>query len=141
VRKIESASPQINSNFVELIGVDELPVGECVGLMVEGHFLGVHNVNGRFYVVDNVCPHSGGILHAGGLENDVVICPIHQWQFDVRSGQCVWPKKCQIATYPVEIVGDQVYVDITSPSVSAKTNQFRVYHVKKPIRCQVTNAQ
>ena len=129
------------SNFIEVIGTNEVPEGQCLGLMVKGHFLGIHNVDGQFYVVDNTCPHGGGVLHAGGLENDVVVCPIHQWKFDVKTGQCIWPKKCQIATYPVKVFEDQIYVDITSPSIPTKTNQVHVYHVKRPNRVQIAKAQ
>jgi nitrite reductase/ring-hydroxylating ferredoxin subunit len=47
----------------------------------------VFNVDGKFYVLKNECPHAGGPLGEGFLDGPVVTCPWHGWQFDVTSGQ------------------------------------------------------
>ena len=118
------------SRFVKAAKTDEVSPGNCISAKLEGNFIGIHNVNGKYYAVNNICPHVGGILHAGQLENDVIVCPIHQWRFDVKTGKCIWPGKCGIATYPVKVDRGDILVDINSPSQPIQHNPIRVYHTK-----------
>ncbi|KAI8805554.1 hypothetical protein BJ742DRAFT_775041 [Cladochytrium replicatum] len=50
-----------------------------------------HSENGPLFAFDNVCPHSGGPLHLGDIEDSgdgdlCIVCPWHSWSFDLRSG-------------------------------------------------------
>lgn len=67
----------------------------------------VFNVDGTYYAAQDVCPHKGAPLSAGDLEGDVVICPLHAWEFNVRTGECVsmpeWPS---LAPCSVQVDGD-----------------------------------
>jgi nitrite reductase/ring-hydroxylating ferredoxin subunit len=49
----------------------------------------VFNVGGEFYAIDNSCPHRGGPLGEGELEDCIVTCPWHEFRFDVRTGKCI----------------------------------------------------
>ena len=51
--------------FVKAAKTDEVNPGNCISAKLEGNFIGIHNVNGKYYAVNNICPHVGGILHAG----------------------------------------------------------------------------
>lgn len=124
------------SRFVKAAKTDEVNPGSCIGAKLEGNFIGIHNVNGKYYAVNNICPHIGGILHAGQSENGVIVCPIHQWKFDVKTGKCIWPGKCGIATYPVKVDGEHIFVDINSPSQPIQHNSIRVYHTKTKRRAK-----
>ena len=43
--------------------------------------------------IDNRCPHQGGPLAKGRLEDGVIWCPWHLWQFDAKTGRSVWPEE------------------------------------------------
>ena len=103
------------SRLVKAAKTDELSPGSCIGVKVEGVSVGIYNVNGEYFAINNICPHLGGVLHYGFLENQVITCPLHLWQFAVRTGKCVWPGRERIATYPVEVEGDDILVDVNSP--------------------------
>jgi nitrite reductase/ring-hydroxylating ferredoxin subunit len=48
------------------------------------------NVEGEIYASDDVCPHRGAPLSVGDFYSDgIVMCPLHAWEFDVRTGYCV----------------------------------------------------
>ena len=117
--------------FVKAAKIDEIKAGSYTGVKLEGVLIGIHNIEGKYYAINNICPHVGGILHADGLEDGVVVCPIHQWKFDVTTGKCIWPGKCNLATYPVKVEGEAIFVDVNSPScASAERNSIRIYHAK-----------
>lgn len=118
------------ARFIMAAKTNDISPGGCIDAKLEGHCIGIHNVDGQYYAVDNICPHVGGILHSGQLMDGVIVCPIHQWKFDVKTGECIWPGKCEIATYPVKVDGDHIFVDINSPSRPIQHNPTRVYHSK-----------
>ena len=70
-----------------LILADNIPIGGSAEVVADGNIYAVFNVDGKFHVLDGICPHAGGPLGKGMLQGCVVTCPWHGWQFDVSSGQ------------------------------------------------------
>jgi 3-phenylpropionate/trans-cinnamate dioxygenase ferredoxin subunit len=70
------------------------------------------NVAGTIYAIEDVCTHDGGALDQGELEGACVVCPRHGATFDVRSGAATMPAVMPVATFPVEVRGDDVYVEL-----------------------------
>lgn len=75
------------SEFVRVCSASQLPlVGQVAEFTVEGRTLCVANADGVIAVLDGVCPHEGGPLGEGLLEDGRVVCPWHAYAFDVRTG-------------------------------------------------------
>jgi nitrite reductase/ring-hydroxylating ferredoxin subunit len=98
------------SEFVTVAKVSEIPPGTGRTVDVQGVWIALFNVNGSFYAVDNTCPHSGGPLGEGHLDGDIVECPWHGWQFNVRTGERPEVPHFTVACCPVRIEGDVVQV-------------------------------
>ncbi|MDE0041667.1 MAG: Rieske (2Fe-2S) protein [Candidatus Poribacteria bacterium] len=113
-----------SSRYVKAAEADSVPLGDSVAVKLEGYFIGIHNVDGEYYAIDNVCPHVGGVLHAGKQEGGVIVCPIHEWKFDVKTGKCIWPGECELATFPLKVRGGDILVDLDSPSIPPQQNRF-----------------
>jgi nitrite reductase (NADH) small subunit len=62
--------------------------------------------------MDNICPHGGGPLGQGIVENGKVICPWHAWAFDTVTGVAEHSPHEQVSVYEVRIAGDDVLVRI-----------------------------
>jgi nitrite reductase/ring-hydroxylating ferredoxin subunit len=45
-------------------------------------------VDGKFYAINNFCPHEAVSLSEGTLKGAIVICPLHGAKFDVTTGKC-----------------------------------------------------
>ena len=71
------------------------------------------NVAGEFYALDGVCPHQGGPLGKGQLNQCLLSCPWHGWQFDVRSGQNQVNVTINQPTFDVKVEQDCVYVNLS----------------------------
>jgi nitrite reductase (NADH) small subunit len=65
---------------------------------------------GRLYAVENRCPHRGGKLSEGMMAGDQVVCPMHAFRFDARTGECDQEGTCPVATFPVEERDGAVFV-------------------------------
>jgi nitrite reductase (NADH) small subunit len=94
------------------LGIGELREGE--GRVVEAgdRMVAVFQVAGRYYAIDNTCPHRGGPLGEGDLEGPVVTCPWHAWRWDVTTGANVNNPALKVACYPVTVEGGEVVVDL-----------------------------
>jgi nitrite reductase (NADH) small subunit len=66
----------------------------------------------RVFVIDNTCPHEGGSLESGDVENDVVSCPYHHWEFNLRTGECVNAMPARVKSYPAEIREGAVWAEV-----------------------------
>lgn len=60
--------------------------GQVLPFTVAGRLLAVGRTASGYFAVDGVCPHAGGNLGEGEVEGECVICPIHGFAYDVRSG-------------------------------------------------------
>lgn len=92
--------------------IEELPVGR--GATVElpnGEELALFNVGGRFFAVENVCPHRGAPIAEGFLCGQIVECPLHGWQFDVQTGKCLTTND-DIQCYEVAIDDGEIIIVI-----------------------------
>ncbi|MBZ5521621.1 MAG: Rieske (2Fe-2S) protein [Acidobacteriia bacterium] len=69
-------------------------------------------VGGRFSALENQCPHRGGPLGQGVIEKGKVVCPWHGWEFDAATGQVGHNPAARIATYPLTVEGEDVFVEI-----------------------------
>ena len=74
------------SSYRVVARADQIPEGR--GLMVEldGIELGLFRVGGRFFALENRCPHAGAPLSEGSLAGCIVTCAAHGWEFDLRTG-------------------------------------------------------
>ncbi len=107
---------------------DEIAVGERKLVEVDGKSIGVFNVNGDYVAVLNVCPHELAPVCLGritgttfaskpgepfkwGREGEILACPWHGWEFDLKTGAALADKR-HLRMYPVTIEEGSVYVEV-----------------------------
>lgn len=100
------------ANWTRLTRVSDCPPGVSAEVVAGEKVLALFNVGGTFYALDGVCPHQGGPLGQGMVEDCVVTCPWHGWQFDVRSGQHQFNSQVVQPRYEVRVEGEWVVVDL-----------------------------
>lgn len=76
---------------MELCRIEDVPLGTGLKVEKEGLILAVFNVDGEFYVTDDLCTHGPGSLSEGFLDGDVIECNFHQGAFNVRTGAVALP--------------------------------------------------
>ncbi len=72
----------------------------------------VYANGGELRAFQNICPHQHFELIEGKLDDNVLTCRAHLWQFDVHTGKGINPADCALAIYPIKIEGDDVFVDV-----------------------------
>lgn len=82
-------------------------LGAAVGDIVVIHWEGV------FTAYRNECLHQEMPIHAGTLTpNGLLICPWHNWCYDVQTGACTTVPGATLASYPVRVDSERVWVGI-----------------------------
>ena len=105
-----TATPELH--WFRVAGLDELPEGR-VKTVVAGHVsLALTHYEGRYAALDNACPHQGGPLGEGSIEGGYLRCPWHGWDFCPHSGKPPGGYDDGVATHPVEVREDGIYVGL-----------------------------
>ncbi|MEM7133543.1 MAG: Rieske 2Fe-2S domain-containing protein [Chloroflexota bacterium] len=122
----ESPNQELSSTNRRLVvaQVADLPPGERKIITVRGREVGVFNVGGEFYALRNICPHRGAPLCHGRIrplmvssgvyhvererESEILKCPWHQWEFDIKTGRALCDERMRVKTYKVVQEGDEV---------------------------------
>ena len=97
-------------DFMRVAGTSDIAPGNGIVAEVNGKTIAVFNVEGAFFAIDNTCVHRGGPLGEGEVEGNVVTCPWHAWQYDIKTGQCVNNPSAAVKTYQVKVEGSDVKV-------------------------------
>ncbi|WP_010686996.1 non-heme iron oxygenase ferredoxin subunit [Methylobacterium mesophilicum] len=101
----------VDGNWTRIAGTGDVGEGEAVPVEVAGLSLALFRVDGAWYCTDNVCTHAYALLTDGWLEGCLIECPLHNGQFDVRTGEGQGaPIIEDLRTYPVRVEGDAVLV-------------------------------
>jgi len=80
--------------------------------VIAGHKdLCLSNWKGKLTALDNKCPHQGGPLGEGSIENGKIRCPWHGWDFCPHGGSS-GDFDDGLETFPIKIENDTVYVGL-----------------------------
>lgn len=65
---------------------EDVPERGGLAVRVGGVDIGLFRVDGRYFAIENACPHAGVPLSTGDVEDCIVTCPAHGFQYDLRTG-------------------------------------------------------
>lgn len=99
--------------FVRLCSTAALPAeGEAREFAAAGKVLCVACVDGQLSAMDNECPHRGGPLSEGTIEEGKIVCPWHAWAFDRKTGQAAHNPLARVEVYELKLEGGEVYAKL-----------------------------
>ena len=101
--------------WTSLCALDELTEGNGKYVEVDGYKLAIFLHDGRPHVMDNYCPHAGGSMAGGYVEDGCAVCPWHNWPFRLETGELKGSPAVTIDIYPMRLVEREG----TSPMVQA----------------------
>ena len=101
-----------SDDFIPVVRVEDVQPGKGKVIKVQGKSVALFNVEGRFYAINNICPHEGGPLAKGRIKGHVVSCPWHDLKFDVRNGFGTDGGGYCVVSYQVCVKENQVCVSL-----------------------------
>ena len=111
-----------------LIGnASEFADGQKKIVAVGGKSIGIYGIDGQLYAIRNLCPHQGAELCRGltsawvvssgpgdfrfEREGEIVRCPWHQWEFDIKTGCLIIDPSTRTKTYDITVERYDVTVE------------------------------
>lgn len=111
--------------FRKIGRVEEIPPGETKYVCLDQVPVIVANWKGQFFALSGTCPHKHYPLEGARLWDQLLDCPWHHFQYDVRTGENYFPKNVYpedyprlrsqlqpLKTYPVEIKEGEIWVKV-----------------------------
>jgi nitrite reductase/ring-hydroxylating ferredoxin subunit len=90
-------------------------IGGRSWLRVDAYCIALFHVDGRYFALDDSCPHQGASLAAGKIVDGKVQCPAHGLQFDLATGCMQHAPSVRVATYPIHIEEGRVFLTLPNP--------------------------
>ncbi|WP_299674658.1 thiamine pyrophosphate-binding protein [uncultured Tenacibaculum sp.] len=91
---------------------NELPEGRVKTVTANHKGICLTHYKGKFSALDNRCPHQGGPLGEGSIENGMLRCPWHGWDFDPCTGNSPGGHDDGIETFPIKEEDNAIFVGL-----------------------------
>lgn len=99
-------------SWIDIGALDDIPAqGARVIKTAMGCVAIFRTAGDEVFALDDRCPHKGGPLSEGIVHGAQVTCPLHNWVFDLSTGQAQGADTGQVATYPVRVQGGRILLD------------------------------
>lgn len=73
----------------------------------------------QIFAMENRCPHKDGPLVEGIVHGASVTCPLHNWVFDLATGQALGADEGQVKTFPIAVVDGRIFMAYQMASMAA----------------------
>lgn len=92
--------------------IHELIEGEGKTVIVNGKLVALFRDQGRFFAIDDCCPHMGASLSGGFVQNGTVTCPWHAWRFRLTDGAWADCPRVAIGCHAVRVTGEEIQIQL-----------------------------
>jgi len=97
--------------YSRVASIGEIPTGAGRLVEVGGEEVALFNFNGEYYAISDLCPHRGASLAEGFLDGGKIFCPLHCFDFSLKTGECGTVPSLRVRTYEVKIAGEDIFVE------------------------------
>lgn len=107
------------SEFTTVAQTGAIPEGQGITVVVDGRLVAVFYDQGKYWAIDDLCPHMGASLGAGEVHDGAVACPWHAWRFGLCDGTWRDNPKLKVDHFETRVVGTDVQVRVPPKMPSA----------------------
>jgi len=97
---------------IDLCSAADIAPGNALKVESGDLVLAVFNVDGEYFVMNDLCTHGPGSLSEGYIDGEVVECNFHNGQFNIKTGEVVAPP-CMVPmkTYKTVVENGRVIIE------------------------------
>jgi nitrite reductase (NADH) small subunit len=86
--------------------------GDTSIVLVGEYEVCIANIDGEMICFDNLCPHAHASLGQGKIKDGNIICPLHQFKFNVKDGTCNIDR-FSLKHHSIEKINDEYVITIS----------------------------
>jgi 3-phenylpropionate/trans-cinnamate dioxygenase ferredoxin subunit len=112
------AAPSRAPGWTPVLDDNALPEGQMAPVYPQGVNVLLARVGGAVYAVSGKCAHMACPLFMGRLESYTIVCPCHDWRFDVRTGKFLNAPEIGLAVYVTKLEAGKILVSLTGKEMA-----------------------
>jgi len=99
------------NDWIEIGRLEQVPLrgARCVNTPA-GKIAVFRTAENQVYAIENRCPHKGGPLSDGIVHGGSVTCPLHNWVFDLATGEAQGADEGQVRSFAVNVVDGRIFM-------------------------------
>ncbi len=107
----DMTNPTTDENFERVCTLEEVPEHMPRRVQYKGRGVLICRDGDELFAVDEVCPHENESMKRGVIFDGEIICPHHQYRFDLKTGRC--NQRCAaLQTYRLEVIDEEIWLGI-----------------------------
>ena len=100
------------THYIDIGAVEDIPIRAARLVKTHAGCIAVfRTASNKVYALDDKCPHKGGPLSNGIQHDERVTCPLHNWVFDLNTGQATGADEGAVKTYDIKISDGRILLD------------------------------
>ena len=101
-----------DSEFTAVLDEKELSEGTMKLVRMRGTPILLIKQKGQIFAIDNRCPHQNCGFSGGSLDEMWIICPCHDWRFDLETGLCEQGPGFELVMYDWKVEAGKIWVRV-----------------------------
>ncbi len=99
-------------SWIDIGAIEDIPLRGSRKVKTKDGCIAVFRTDvATVFATSNVCPHKQGPLNEGIVHGNKVTCPLHNWVFDLETGEAQGADEGRIETYSARVEDGRVLID------------------------------
>jgi nitrite reductase/ring-hydroxylating ferredoxin subunit len=104
----------MSDNYIKVCASKDIKLGDAKNVTVDGIEITIFHTEKGYIAHSGYCKHNAFKLELCEISGDIVRCPRHGWKYRISSGQGIKPSWTSLENYPVELRGEEIWVNPTA---------------------------
>ena len=101
-------------SWIDIGAIEEIPLRGARKVKTKDGCIAVFRTDeDTVFATSNTCPHKQGPLNEGIVHGNKVTCPLHNWVFDLETGEAQGADEGRIETYAARVENGRVLIEAT----------------------------
>ena len=101
------------NDWLDAAALEDVPEGGILALTIKGEPLLLSRNGETVTCFQNACAHLNLPLDEGDIENGILTCPHHGFQYSLNSGECLTAPEVQLQPHAVRVLKNRIEVRLT----------------------------
>ncbi len=102
-----------DKDWLMVCSLDEVPEADIKLATVNGNEVLLSRFGDKVTCYQNSCAHMGMPLDMGVINNAILVCPHHGFEYSLESGECLTAPEVQLHTHAVRVINQQVEIKLS----------------------------
>jgi nitrite reductase/ring-hydroxylating ferredoxin subunit/Fe-S cluster biogenesis protein NfuA len=110
----KATANSLDFHWVKAATLDEISENRILAVRVNNHDVIFYKQGDNIRCYRNSCSHLGFPLDKGRVEKGIITCSAHEFQYDLKTGNCLTVPDIALQSYEVKVKHDNIYIKVAN---------------------------